>query len=144
MSENLFFFYNLCIDIYLPWVALVRCQVHFPRTSFKRDPGEPVSYSPFSPFDFYNQFIGQTGLRTHTSKEITNFFDHFPLNQWFSSKSDFWFSEGIWQCLETFLIVTYRGSVAIASGGYRSGMLLNILQYRGQYPTPAKLQQRII
>lgn len=74
MSENLFFFYNLCIDIYLPWVALVRCQVHFPRTSFKRDPGEPVSYSPFSPFDFYNQFIGQTGLRTHTSKEITNFF----------------------------------------------------------------------
>lgn len=46
---------------------------------------------------------------------------------------------GIWQCLETFPVVTTGGRVVLASSKQRPGMLLNIVQCPGLLP-----QQRII
>lgn len=49
-----------------------------------------------------------------------------------------WFchSRDIWQFVETILVVTtWRWSVLLTSNGQRQGMLLNILQCTGKFPT---------
>ena len=42
--------------------------------------------------------------------------------------------EYIWQCLQTFFIVTMRREVLLAFGGHGPGMLVNILQDTRQAP----------
>lgn len=72
MSENLLFFQSVHRHI-SPMSCSCQMSSSLPK-NFKQDPGEPVSYSPFSPFDSYNQLIGQARLSIHTSKEITVIF----------------------------------------------------------------------
>ena len=48
----------------------------------------------------------------------------------------------IWQCLETFLVIT-TGRLLLAPSGWSPGMLLNILQCTGQLPTQRSILSKI-
>lgn len=82
--------------------------------------------------------------------EYPLFFKHalrFLMLWFFTGCSFFWSSgfqpggtislpEDIWQCLETFLFSQPgRSGVLLASGGERTGTLLNLLKWREQSPT---------
>lgn len=50
------------------------------------------------------------------------------------------FPEGIWECLEIFLVVRTEVKVPLATSGWGPRMLLNTLQCRGQPPQQSVLQ----
>lgn len=71
----------------------------------------------------------QRQRRAEITKGIGGNFLSICLDEWFSTKGNFTLQGNIWQCLDTFFVVTARegGRVLLAPTGWRSAVLWNIL-----------------